>query len=298
MFTFSMTAGDLENSNISHMQMNYVDPIGGDAVLINCELSGGPSQRTCSDAKTAGIGENILRRSGTYTFNYLRVEDEWGNSAVYTSDGTVTGLDLWETTHDWVLPDFTLNLDPTYTPAPTSTPVPPSTPVSPSCAGRTIKFKIGNVWANESIVWTQGEVTVLNLTASSAILPSTAGTSWPILARLSAPAQRVVPHAVLGNVNASDHTLISAWADGVQVATAGVIGGSYSMTNVTNWPLSVSAQVSVPHAVLGSVNAADGTSISAWYGDTQLASTNASGGSYPVLLIEDGNCVSITAPSV
>jgi len=134
---------------------------------------------------------------------------------------------------------------PTPTPLPTSTPGPTSTPVPSSCAGKRIKFKIGNIWANESIVWAQGEVTELNLTASSTILPSTAGTSWPISAGLSPPAQRVIPHAVLGRVNA-----------------------------------------------------ADGTSISAWYGDTQLTSKNASGGSYPVLLIEDGKCVSIAAPSV
>ena len=90
------------------------------------------------------------------------------------------------------------------------TSIPTSTPVSSSCAGKTIKFKIGNVWANESIVWIQRGGTVLNPTASSASLPSSNSTTWPI----SASAQRVPPHAVVGNVSASDHTLISAWAGG------------------------------------------------------------------------------------
>ena len=148
-----------------------------------------------------------------------------------------------------IVPTATSVPTPTPRPLPTATPVPTPIPSSAStsheCEGKTIKFKIGNVWVNESIVWRQGEVTELNLTASSAILPSTAGTSWPILARLSPTAQRVAPHAVLG-----------------------------------------------------SVNAADGTSISAWYGDTQLAAKNVTGGSYPVILIEDSKCVSITATSV
>jgi len=49
--------------------------------------------------------------------------------------------------------------------------------------------------------------------------------------------------------------------------------------------------------VVGSVNAADGTSISAWYGDTQLAATNVSGGSYS-LFIEKEMCVSPSDTSV
>ena len=106
-----MTGEDLEGSEIHHMAMRTTDPIGGSVVLINCGGQGSPNPLTCSEAKTAGIGESLLRRSGTYTFSYMRVEDAWGNSALYHDDGTVSGSDLHVTTHNLVLPDFTLDLD-------------------------------------------------------------------------------------------------------------------------------------------------------------------------------------------
>jgi len=114
---------------------------------------------------------------------------------------------------------------PTVTPTPAPTPIPTSTPVYSSCAGKTIRFKIGNVWANESIVWTQGGGDTLNLTASSASLPPSNSNTWPI----SASAQRIPPHVVVGSVNAADGTSISAWDGDTQIATTSVAGGSYTL---------------------------------------------------------------------
>ena len=94
-----------------------------------------------------------------------------------------------------------------------------------SCSGKEIKFKIGNVWANETIVYEDGGADELNLTASTSSLPSNGAISWPI----SAPAQRVPPHVVVGSVNASDGTSISAWHGDRQLAYTSASGGSYSL---------------------------------------------------------------------
>ena len=68
---------------------------------------------------------------------------------------------------------------PTPTPPPTATPAP--TPISEgvytlivdqsgaSFAGKTVSFKVGDLWAKETATWQQGGATQLNLTASSSL---------------------------------------------------------------------------------------------------------------------------------
>jgi hypothetical protein len=112
---------------------------------------------------------------------------------------------------------------PTATPVPT--PIPSSASTSHECEGKTIKFKIGNVWANESIAWVQGGANELNLTASTTSLPSGQITSWSI----SAPAQRVPPHVLVGSINVADGTSISAWYEGTLLADTTASGGTYSI---------------------------------------------------------------------
>jgi len=93
----------------------------------------------------------------------------------------------------------------------------------PSCEGKEIKFKIGNVWANETVVWAEGAGELLNLTASTASLPSNDIISLPVSPTF------VMPHVVVGSVGASDGTPISAWYRVTPLATTNASEGSYQL---------------------------------------------------------------------
>ena len=76
-------------------------------------------------------------------------------------------------------------------------------------------------------MWEKDDFTQLNLTASSASMPLQGGriSFISLLTRKESPR----PHVVCGTVKAPDHTLITAWSNGVEVALAVVIGGSYTL---------------------------------------------------------------------
>jgi len=94
-----------------------------------------------------------------------------------------------------------------------------------SFAGKTIQFKIGSSWANETSVWVQGGAELLDLTSSTTMIPFGPYRAWPI--SLTVPSTRATflsqsapPHVVLGTANATPGTPITAWIDGNQVAAA------------------------------------------------------------------------------
>ena len=94
-----------------------------------------------------------------------------------------------------------------------------------SFAGKTIQFKIGSSWANETTVWVQGGAELLDLTSSTAMIPFGPYRAWPISltvpsTRTTFLSQRAPPYLVLGTANATPGTPITAWIDGNQVATA------------------------------------------------------------------------------
>jgi Flp pilus assembly protein TadD len=94
-----------------------------------------------------------------------------------------------------------------------------------SFAGKTIQFKIGSSWANETTVWVQGGAELLDLTSSTAMIPFGPYRAWPISltvpsTRTTFLSQSVPPHVVLGTANATPGTPITAWIDGNQVAAA------------------------------------------------------------------------------
>ena len=133
---------------------------------------------------------------------------------------------------------------PTPTPAPTVTPVPAPTLVlgadevytltvnqlDTSFAGKTVSFKIGDLWANETAGWQQGGATGLNLTVSSrqSALPdySHRGSNSDEEATssrgrlLASPVrQQSPPHMFTGTATVDGSpaplgTSISAWVDG------------------------------------------------------------------------------------
>jgi hypothetical protein len=127
---------------------------------------------------------------------------------------------------------------PTLPPSPTSTPSPTASPSQSggdcsynlnidqgysSFSGLVVRFKIGAMWANETLRWQQGGGDILNLTVSSARIPYHSIVSWPVSWKSLATTTRVLPqrpppHVVVGNANASPGTAITAWIDGVEVA--------------------------------------------------------------------------------
>ena len=128
---------------------------------------------------------------------------------------------------------------PTLPPSPTSTPSPTASPSQsggdcsyvlaieqgyPSFSGLVVRFKIGAMWANETSVYLQGAGETLNLTVSSSKIPYRSIVSWPVSWKSSATTTRVLPqrsppHVVVGNATASPGTAITAWIDGVEVAS-------------------------------------------------------------------------------
>ena len=145
----------------------------------------------------------------------------------------------------WVTINITPPVPPTLVPTPTLPPSPTSTPSptpSPgqsggnsryllgieqgysSFSGLVIRFKIGAMWANETSVYMQGAGEALNLTVSSSRIPYRSIVSWPVSWKSPAGTNRVLPqrsppHVVVGNANASPGTVITAWIDGVEVAS-------------------------------------------------------------------------------
>ena len=120
---------------------------------------------------------------------------------------------------------------PTPAPAPTATPVPAytPTPVPPpvviGCQGETIRFTIGNLWANESITWETGGAEELNLTLSPDLARTIDVPSRPT----SFPIQKTPPYVVVGTVNAPDGTVITAWHGETELISTSVSGGQYSL---------------------------------------------------------------------
>lgn len=136
----------------------------------------------------------------------------------------------------------------TPTQVPTATPLPPpfdgtyilivSQPSGASYSGKTVTFKIDGREAAESVMWEQGGVDELNLTASSAaqrggtrdparafaVRKGLAGRGGPLSAPLL-QAPPLAPHVFVGTA-AIDGTpvpqgsIVSAWVDGVQVSGA------------------------------------------------------------------------------
>ena len=125
-----------------------------------------------------------------------------------------------------------------------------------------------------------------------------------------ASAQRVIPHAFLGSATingspAADGTVVAALVDGRQVVAKSVSGGSYPVLlvepdgdsfvgktvtftiggfpasetafwiqgEVTELNLNASTARVIPHVFVGQAQAVPGTSITGWYGDTQIGST-------------------------
>ena len=138
-----------------------------------------------------------------------------------------------------LVPTPTIMPTPTLPPSPTSTPSPTPSPGQSggncsyilgieqgysSFSGLVIRFKIGAMWANETSVWLEGAAEELNLTVSSSKIPHHSIFSWPVSFKSSAATTRVlpqvsIPHYLLGNANASPGTAITAWIDGVEVAS-------------------------------------------------------------------------------
>lgn len=149
----------------------------------------------------------------------------------------------------------------TATPFPTSIPLQTPTPtpvpfdgsytllvdqVSSSLAGKVVSFRVGNLQADQTVLWQQGGSTNLNLTASSGRSDSSLGeggkTFDPPTTRggvLASPSlQRIPPHVFTGSARIDgrlvpEGTTISAWIDGI----------SYGITTVkqVNFPTSTSA---------------------------------------------------------
>ena len=68
-------------------------------------------------------------------------------------------------------------------------------PANDSFVGKTVRFTIGGIPANETALWTQGEVTELNLSATPS--PGTP-TATPVPAATAAPAPTPTPVIVVG----------------------------------------------------------------------------------------------------
>ena len=166
-----------------------------------------------------------------------------------TTSGTSGSIYMDNT--KWVTISITPTVPPTLVPTPTIIPtptLPPSPTPTPSASpgtsqaggncsytlgidqgyssfsGLVIRFKIGAMWANETSVYQQGEAEVLNLTVSSSKIPHHSIFSWPVSFKSSAATSRVLPqrappHYVIGSANASPGTAITAWIDGVEVAS-------------------------------------------------------------------------------
>ena len=163
-----------------------------------------------------------------------------------TTSGTSGSIYMDNT--KWVTISITPPVPPTLVPTPTIIPtptLPPSPTPTPSASpgtsqsagncdytlliesgenGLVIRFKIGTSWANETALYQHGAVDILNLTVSSARIPYHSIVSWPVSWKSLATTSRVLPqrpppHAVVGNANASPGTAITAWIDGVEVAS-------------------------------------------------------------------------------
>ena len=111
-------------------------------------------------------------------------------------------------------------------------------PLDQSYSGRTITFRIGNLFANQTATWQQGETTELNLTASGASSKLNQAPLGDLTkeysmsrtgALLASPERQPVPPTVfqgtvtLDAIPAPAETIVTAWIDGLEVGRTSVI---------------------------------------------------------------------------
>ena len=203
---------------------------------------------------------------------------------------------------------------PTATPYPTPTPACSYLLLTEGTGleGFTVRFKIGTNWATEATVYISGSADIIDLSKSPSITmanpttPSSDATPIPT----PVPDRRVIPHVFLGSATingspAADGTVVAALVDERQVVAKSVSGGSYPALLVVPgashsfvgktvtftiggfqaaetafWmpgggtELNLNASRAGAHVFLGQAQAVPGTSITGWYGDTQIGSTD------------------------